>query len=124
MADEITMNAFYKVDNLLSQQRSIATSRFTQTTAGATSNTVAVPNDSDLELEMGGIATPGLAYFQNLADLETAPTHVINIGPDDMGLVNAIRLAPGQWCIVWLAAAPYARAAAGTPSLYYEIFSR
>ena len=123
MADEITMNAYYKLDKLITQQRSIPTSLFTQTGTGLVANTVTVPNDSDLALALGGVTTTGFAYFQNLALVADA-THIINIGPDSTGLVPFIRLAPGQWCVVFLAAAPYARAAAGTPLLYYEIFQR
>jgi hypothetical protein len=123
MANEITMNAFYRVENLLSQSRSIATTKFTQAAAGMVANTVAVPNDSDLALALGGVTTPGLAYFENLAP-GASPTHVINIGPDDTGMVPMLRLEPGQWCLAFMAAAPYARADAGTPALYYEIFQR
>jgi hypothetical protein len=124
MANEIQLNAFYQVDNLLTQRRQIPTLEFDQAGVGTVANTVAVPNDADLELELGGVSTVGLAYFQNLADPETNPTHVINIGADDTGLVPFIRLAPGQVALVFLGAEPYARAAAGTPSLYYEIFQR
>jgi hypothetical protein len=123
MADEITMNAFFQVENLLTERVNIPTSQFTQTGSGRVANTVAVPNDSDLELELGGVTTPGLAYFANLA-LAADATHVISIGPDATGLQAAIRLAPQQWCLVFLAAAPYARAAAGTPLLDYKIFQR
>jgi hypothetical protein len=123
MANEITMTASYQVANLLTQKRAVPTSLFTQAAAGLVANTVAVPNDSDLALELGGVTSPGLAYFQNLAPV-ASPTHIISIGPDDTGMVPAIRLEPGQWCLVFLAAAPYARAAAGTPALYYEIFQR
>jgi len=123
MADEITMNGYYQVDNLLDQRRQIPTTQFTQTAAGLVANTVAVPNDSDLQLALGGVTTVGLAYFQNLAPVAST-THVVNIGPDATGMVPCIRLAPGQWCLVFLGAAPYARAEAGTPALYYEIFQR
>ena len=123
MADEITMNAYYKLDKLITQQRSIPTSLFTQTGSGLVANTVTVPNDSDLALALGGVTTTGFAYFQNLALVADA-THIINIGPDSTGLVPFIRLAPGQWCVVFLAAAPYARAAAGTPLLDYIIFQQ
>ena len=123
MADEITMNAYYKLDKLITQQRSIPTSLFTQTGTGLVANTVTVPNDSDLALALGGVTTTGFAYFQNLALVADA-THIINIGPDSTGIVPFIRLAPGQWCVVFLAAAPYARAAAGTPLLDYIIFQR
>ncbi len=125
MADEITMNAFYSVTNGgIDHRRTVPTTRFNQSTSGKTSNTVTVPNDADLELDMGGVTAPGLAFFQNLADPATDSTHIVNIGPDDTGMVPAIRLAPGQWTPVFLAAAPYARAAAGAPKLYYEIFER
>jgi hypothetical protein len=123
MADEITMNAYYALDKTLTQKRTVPTSRFTQTGTGIVANTVAVPNDSDLALELGGVTTAGFAYFENLAAVADS-THIINIGPDDTGIKNCIRLAPQQWCMVFLAAAPYARAAAGTPLLYYEIFQR
>jgi hypothetical protein len=123
MADEITMNAYYKLDKLITQQRSIPTSLFTQTGTGLVANTVTVPNDSDIALALGGVTTTGFAYFQNLA-LAADATHIINIGPDSTGIVPFIRLAPGQWCVVFLAAAPYARAAAGTPLLDYIIFQR
>ncbi len=124
MANEIQMNAFYRVENIFAQQRQVPTTEFDQAAKGMVANTVAVPNDADLELELGGVTSTGLAYFQNLADLATNPTHVISIGPDDSGMVPLIRLAPGQWSVVFLGAAPFARAAAGTPSLYYEIFQR
>ena len=123
MADEITMNAYYALDKTLTQKRTVPTSRFTQTGTGIVANTVAVPNDSDLALELGGVTTAGFAYFENLAAVADS-THIISIGPDDTGIKNCIRLAPQQWCMVFLAAAPYARAAAGTPLLYYEIFQR
>jgi hypothetical protein len=123
MANEIQMNAFYQVANLLTQRRQIPTTEFDQSAAGLVANTVAVPNDADLALELGGVTETGLAYFENLAPA-ASPTHVISIGPDNTGMVPLIRLAPGQWCLVFLGAAPYARAAAGTPALYYEIFQR
>jgi hypothetical protein len=123
MANEITMNAFFQVENILTERVNIPTSQFTQTGSGRVANTVAVPNDSDLELELGGVTTPGLAYFKNLAAVAST-THIISIGPDATGLQAAIRLAPQQWCLVFLAAAPYARAAAGTPLLDYKIFER
>jgi hypothetical protein len=122
MADEITMNAYFAVSPL-DDKRQIATDRFTQDALGRVSNTVAVPNDSDLALELGGVTTTGLAYFRNMAAVADA-THIINIGPDDTGLVPLIRLAPQQWCLVFLGAAPYARAEAGTPKLDYTIFQR
>jgi hypothetical protein len=123
MANEITVNGFFQVDNELLERVTIPSSQFDQTGTGRAANTVAVPNDSDLELELGGITTVGLAYFKNLAAVADA-THIINIGPDATGLQAAIRLAPQQWCLVFLAAAPYARAAAGTPLLDYKIFQR
>lgn len=123
MADEITMNAFIQVSNLIADTKSIPTSLFTQTGSGRVANTVAVPNDADLALALGGVTTCGLAYFKNLA-LVASTTHIISIGPDATGLQAAIRLAPQQWCLVFLAAAPYARAAAGTPLLDYIIFQR
>jgi hypothetical protein len=122
MADEITMNGYFAVSTT-DDKRTINTERFTQAGVGRVANTATVPNDSDLALELGGITTTGLAYFRNLAPV-SSPTHVINIGPDSTGLVPAIRLAPQQWCIVWLAAAPYARAEAGTPNLDYFVFQR
>jgi hypothetical protein len=123
MANEITMNAFFQVENLIADKKTIATSLFTQTGSGRVANTVAVPNDSDLALALGGVTTCGLAYFKNLA-LAASTTHIISIGPDATGLQAAIRLAPQQWCVVFLAAAPYARAAAGTPLLDYIIFQQ
>jgi len=123
MANEITINGYYSVEHDLAQKRTIPTARFTQTGTGLVANTVAVPNNADLALELGGITTVGLAFFQNLAAVADS-THIINIGPDDTGIKNCIRLAPQQWCLVFLAAAPYARAAAGTPLLYYEIFQQ
>jgi len=122
MADEITMNAYFAVSTT-DDKRQIATDRFAQAGVARVANTVAVPNDSDLEIELGGVTTIGLAYFKNLAAVADA-THIINIGPDSTGLVPLIRLAPQQWCLVFLGAAPYARAAAGTPKLDYTIFER
>jgi len=124
MASEITVNLFYQLTNLLTTRRQVPSTQFDQAAVGSMSNSVDVPNNSDLELELGGITTPGLAYFQNLADPETDPTHVISIGPDDTGMLPFVRLAPGQFCILFLAAAPFARAAAGTPKLFYEIAQR
>jgi len=123
MANEITMNAFFQVENLLAERVTIPTAQYTQAGSGRVANTVSVPNDADLELDLGGVTTPGLAYFKNLA-LAADATHIISIGPDATGLQAAIRLAPQQWCLVFLAAAPYARAAAGTPLLDYKIFQR
>jgi hypothetical protein len=123
MANEITMNAFFQVENLLAERVTIPTAQYTQAGSGRVANTVSVPNDADLELDLGGVTTPGLAYFKNLA-LAADATHIITIGPDATGLQAAIRLAPQQWCLVFLAAAPYARAAAGTPLLDYKIFQR
>ena len=122
MADEITMNGYFAVSTT-DDKKTIATERFTQAGTGRVSNTVAVPNASDLALALGGVGTVGLAYFKNLAAVADA-THIINIGPDSTGLVPLIRLAPQQWCLVFLGAAPYARAAAGTPKLDYTIFER
>ena len=122
MADEITMNAYFAVSTT-DDKRQISTDRFTQAGAGRVANTVTVPNDSDLALALGGVTTTGLAYFKNMAAVADA-THIINIGPDSTGLVPLIRLAPQQWCLVFLGAAPYARAAAGTPKLDYTIFQR
>lgn len=122
MADEITMNAYFAVSPL-DDKRQVTTDRFDQAAAGRVANTVTVPNDSDLALALGGVTTVGLAYFRNMAAV-TATTHIINIGPDSTGLVPLIRLAPQQWCLVFLGAAPYARADAGTPQLDYTIFQR
>ena len=122
MADEITMNGYFAVSTT-DDKRTVPTDRFDQAGTGRVSNTVAVPNASDLALALGGVGTVGLAYFKNLAAVADA-THIINIGPDSTGLVPLIRLAPQQWCLVFLGAAPYARAAAGTPKLDYTIFER
>ena len=122
MADEITMNAYFAVSTT-DDKRQISTDRFTQAGAGRVANTVTVPNDSDLALALGGVTTTGLAYFKNMAAVADA-THIINIGPDSTGLVPLIRLAPQQWCLVFLGAAPYARPAAGTQKLDDTIFQR
>lgn len=53
---------------------------------------------SEESLVMGDISTSGMAYFRNLDD-----TNFVKIGPDSTGLVDFIKLKPGEFCLVRLA---------------------
>ena len=83
-------------------------------TAGVMSVTTAA-----LAVPLGGVTTPGVAYFKNLN-----ATNYIEIGWDDSGFVAASKLLPGQVALIPLINAPWAKANTGACLMQYRILER
>lgn len=66
-------------------------------------------------LDIGEISTVGWSFFRNLDN-----TNYVEIGYDDTGFKNLIKLKPGEYCMVRLGQnAPYARADTAAVDLEY-----
>lgn len=70
------------------------------------------------QITIGEVGTAGYAYFRNLD-----ATNNISLGLDSDAAPAFCTLKPGEFAVLRLASATlYAVAAAGTPSLAYDIF--
>jgi hypothetical protein len=101
-----------------------STGNLTATLAGdgAVSAAFVVTENAAVALPLAGVASPGLAFIENLdAD------NFIEIGYDDDGFEAVMKIQPGQAVLVSLdgvMAAPYAQADTDDVLIRYSIFDQ
>ena len=126
MAKEITLAASIKLSNLgLKTNPSISGFKVDQATRVLIRDVVTMTT-TPVALALGGVVTPGWAFFLNLEDPATS-TDIIVVGPSPSSagaLQPFIELEPGEFFVARLAVAPHAKSLTGTPQLDYTILGK
>lgn len=91
--------------------------RFTMSGTNQSFGIASIGTGSHEAIPITDIGTPGFAFFHNLDT-----TNYVEIGSDTTGTFRPFaKLKPGQFCLVPLAIAPYAKANTGACDLEYGI---
>lgn len=109
MANEGSISVTVKVDNGNYSYKRALSGRFDQTNPRGGNPGVVTIGTSETTISFGSLSTPRVALFQNLDD-----TNFVEIGPDSTGLVEFIKLLPGQFAVLPLADSVTVKAKADT----------
>lgn len=101
--------------------RQIANRKFTQTGTNQSAGVASIGTGAHEAIPVADIGTMGWAFFEN-----TDTTNYVEIGTDTGPgtFRTCIKLLAGEFCLVPLAAAPYAQANTGAVDLYYCVLER
>jgi hypothetical protein len=121
MADELTINiqAIMRLNGI--QELVSPGQLLVDASAFGISPTVQNIGTSSETVDQTGVGTAGYAFFQN-----QDTTNFIKIGPDSTGIVDFIKLLPGEYCLLPLKPSVVIKAIADTAAcdLLYKIFER